>query len=240
MTLLDSVLATAGGRERWARLDRFEVHLTMRGSYLSSKIDSAILKEIVVAGSTRNQTVEVIGVLGPLRNGLCRPNWVGIENRFGVIEASRSVTARHFTRLGSIAQWDDLDVVYYCGISAWNTINYPYFLVGGTFEIYELASVTINEQTWRRIYVQLPEDIATESRRQILYFDPLYQHRRTDYLPSDLTGYPVVHSFEAHQYFSNILVPTLRISRRAHDDGSISRESVLFDFEIFDVKFFGA
>ena len=50
MTLLDSALKACGGLERWNRFERFEVHVSIGGSYLASKFDATNLKEIVVSG----------------------------------------------------------------------------------------------------------------------------------------------------------------------------------------------
>jgi hypothetical protein len=80
MTLLDNALKACGGLERWNRFDRFEVHVSIGGSYLASKVDATNLREIVVSGNTRFQAAEVVGALDRTRRGLCRMNWVGIEN----------------------------------------------------------------------------------------------------------------------------------------------------------------
>ena len=87
MTLLDSALKACGGLERWNRFERFEVHVSIGGSYLASKVDATNLKEIVVSGYTHFQAAEVVGMLDRSRRGLCRMNWVGIENHSGTIAA---------------------------------------------------------------------------------------------------------------------------------------------------------
>jgi hypothetical protein len=236
MTLLDNALKACGGLERWNRFDRFEVHLSMGGSYLASKIDATMLKEIVVSGNTRFQAAEVVGMLGSSRRGLCRANWVGIENYSGSIAAQQSVTPENFAVLGSRARWTELDVVYYCGISIWNFVNCPFFLAEGGFKIGEIAPLNVDGEVWRRLHVIFPDRIVTEAREQILYFDSRNRHRRTDYLRSD-TANSIAHFLSAHQDFSEIVIPTLRRSRFVDGDGFISQESIPFDIEIFDLIF---
>jgi hypothetical protein len=239
MTLLDNALKACGGLERWNRFDRFEAHVSMGGSYLASKVDATNLKEIVVSGNTRFQAAEVVGMLDRSGRGLCRANWVGIENHSGLIAAQQSVTPEDFAKLGSRAHWTELDVVYYCGISIWNFINCPFLLAESGFKIGEIAPLDADGEVWRRLHVTFPDRIATEACEQILYFDFRNRHRRTDYLCSALTANTVAHFLGAHQDFSEIVIPTLRRSRFVDRDGFISQEGVPFDIEIFDLIFSG-
>jgi hypothetical protein len=239
MTLLDTALKACGGLERWNRFDRFEAHVSMGGSYLASKVDATNLKEIVVSGNTRFQAAEVVGMLDRSGRGLCRANWVGIENHSGLIAAQQSVTPEDFAKLGSRAHWTELDVVYYCGISIWNFINCPFLLAESGFKIGEIAPLDADGEVWRRLHVTFPDRIATEACEQILYFDFRNRHRRTDYLCSALTANTVAHFLGAHQDFSEIVIPTLRRSRFVDTDGFISQEGVPFDIEIFDLIFSG-
>ena len=239
MTLLDTALKACGGLERWNRFDRFEAHVSIGGSYLASKVDATNLKEIVVSGNTRFQAAEVVGMLDRSGRGLCRANWVGIENHSGLIAAQQSVTPEDFAGLGSRAYWTELDVVYYCGISIWNFINCPFLLAESGFKIGEIAPLDADGEVWRRLHVTFPDRIATEACEQILYFDFRNRHRRTDYLCSALTANTVAHFLGAHQDFSEIVIPTLRRSRFVDRDGFISQEGVPFDIEIFDLIFSG-
>jgi hypothetical protein len=239
MTLLDNALKACGGLERWNRFDRFEAHVSIGGSYLASKVDATNLKEIVVSGNTRFQAAEVVGMLDRFGRGLCRANWVGIENHSGLIAAQQSVTPEDFAKLGSRAHWTELDVVYYCGISIWNFINCPFLLAESGFKIGEIAPLDADGEVWRRLHVTFPDRIATEACEQILYFDFRNRHRRTDYLCSALTANTVAHFLGAHQDFSEIVIPTLRRSRFVDRDGFISQEGVPFDIEIFDLIFSG-
>jgi hypothetical protein len=239
MTLLDNALKACGGLERWNRFDRFEAHVSIGGSYLASKVDATNLKEIVVSGNTRFQAAEVVGMLDRSGRGLCRANWVGIENHSGLIAAQQSVTPEDFAKLGSRAHWTELDVVYYCGISIWNFINCPFLLAESGFKIGEIAPLDADGEVWRRLHVTFPDRIATEACEQILYFDFRNRHRRTDYLCSALTANTVAHFLNAHQDFSEIVIPTLRRSRFVDRDGFISQEGVPFDIEIFDLIFSG-
>ena len=237
MTLLDNALKACGGLERWNRFDRFEAHVSIGGSYLASKVDATNLKEIVVSGNTRFQAAEVVGMLDRSGRGLCRANWVGIENHSGLIAAQQSVTPEDFAGLGSRAHWTELDVVYYCGISIWNFINCPFLLAESGFKIGEIAPLDADGEVWRRLHVTFPDRIATEACEQILYFDFRNRHRRTDYLCSALTANTVAHFLGAHQDFSEIVIPTLRRSRFIDRGGFISQEGIPFDIEIFDLIF---
>ena len=239
MTLLDNALKACGGLERWNRFDRFEAHVSIGGSYLASKVDATNLKEIVVSGNTRFQAAEVVGMLNRSGRGLCRANWVGIENHSGLIAAQQSVTPEDFAKLGWRAHWTELDVVYYCGISIWNFINCPFLLAESGFKIGEIAPLDADGEVWRRLHVTFPDRIATEACEQILYFDFRNRHRRTDYLCSALTANTIAHFLGAHQDFSEIVIPTLRRSRFVDTDGFISQEGVPFDIEIFDLIFSG-
>jgi len=237
MALLDDVLNGCGGRDRWDRFDHFEAHLSLSGSYLASKVDLASLKEIVVFGSTRLQTADVIGLLASSRRGICGADWVGIESAGGSLVREQSVASTDFVKLGSKDRWTDLDVVFYCGISIWNVVNCLFGLADRASTIEEVTPFSADGEVWRRLRISIPPALATEAREQVLYFDAQSQHRRTDYIRSDLIGGPIAHILTAHEAFSGIVLPTLRRSWFIEPDGTLVRKVIPFDLEIFDLRF---
>ncbi len=247
MTLLaaDNALKACGGLERWNRFDRVSEapRVDRRVLFLASKVDAVTnLKEIVVSGNTRFQAAEVVGMLDRSGRGLCRANWVGIENHSGLIAAQQSVTLLKTSR--SSGSRVVIGLSWMSSIIAESRIwEFHQLPVSPSrkagFKIGEIAPLDADGEVWRRLHVTFPDRIATEACEQILYFDFRNRHRRTDYLCSALTANTVAHFLGAHQDFSEIVIPTLRRSRFVDRDGFISQEGVPFDIEIFDLIFSG-
>src|ERR1700744_4480458 len=120
MTLLDEVLEACGGIERWRRLTRFTLHLSIDGDLLARRGRAGSFKDLVAEGSTRAQAVQFTGFTAPDRRGLYQPDRVAIESLDGTVFEVREQPHTDFLSPASDnAPWDDLQFLYFCGISVW-------------------------------------------------------------------------------------------------------------------------
>jgi hypothetical protein len=237
MTSLRRILNSSGALDRWRSFDRFEVHLSAAGSILAKKTDAGALKDIVVTGETRFQSVEIAGILNGTDRGLCRADWVALESASGAFHSEQMVASDHFARVGASERWNKFDLLYYCGMAMWNFVNGPYLLADLEDSVLDYTANEVDGEAWQSIRVRYPDHMAAESREQIFHFDSRNRHRRTDYLGSAIMHRPVAHLMSAHQSFSDIPVPTLKRARFLDEHGEISQEAVAIDVEIFDLIF---
>src|SRR5436190_21563432 len=66
--------------------------------------------------------------------------------------------------------WSDLQLAYFVGCAMWRYLNTPFLLVRPGVESEEVAPWQEAGETWRRLKVRFPSDIATHSTEQTLYF----------------------------------------------------------------------
>jgi len=77
------------------------------------------------------------------------------------------------------------------------------------FETEELATHFENGQSWRRLQVRYPQDIATHCREQTFYFNQKGLLQRVDYV-TDVAGGVGSHYCFDHVNYDGIVIPTLR------------------------------
>jgi hypothetical protein len=234
MGLLDDALEACGGLERWRRLKRFTVHVSIDGALFSRIGNAGRLKEMVVEGATEVQTLQVTGFTAPDRCSLYQPDWVAIQSLQGEILRSCRDPQAEFSDQDDNTPWDDLRLAYFCGLSLWNCLTTPFLLAQPEIETEELPPWNSGNQIWRRLRALFPPTIVTHSREQIFYFDSDGLQRRLDY---DAVGTPVAHLTWAHQKFDDIVIPTLRRSLSRQPDGTLITKPALIDIEIFDAAF---
>jgi hypothetical protein len=234
MGLLSDVLDAAGGLDRWKKLSRFTVYLSIKGP-LVDKSGKSGLSELVAQGCTQSQSLRLTGFIGPDKCCMYRPDRVAIENLDGTTLQDRNNPRAAFD--GHRAPWDDLDFAYFFGFSLWNYLTAPFLLTLPGVETEELSVWHENGETWRRLAAAMPSSIVTYAPWQTFYFDSTGLQRRLDYNATGANGPQMAQWFSAHHRFSGILVPTLRRTTALRPDGSLDPKRSCLDIEIFDASF---
>jgi hypothetical protein len=67
--------------------------------------------------------------------------------------------------------WNDLQLAYFAGTAMWTYMNTPFFLARPGVESEEIEPWQEAGETWRRLKVRFPADIASHSTEQTFYFD---------------------------------------------------------------------
>jgi hypothetical protein len=232
MALLDEVLDACGGMDRWSRLTRFTLHLSIDGDLFARKGRVGDFKDLVAEGSTRSQTVQFTGFTAANRRGLYQPDRVAVESLDGTVFEVRK-EPRLLAHAGDKA-WDDLQFLYFCGASIWNLVTTPFLLAHPGVKVEELPPERRDHHVWRRLRAAFPPDIFTHAPEQIFYFDEAGVLRRADH---EIVGQPAAHYSWAHHKFRHIVIPTLRRSLAIQPDGNVIQKPALVDIEIFDAFF---
>jgi hypothetical protein len=181
--------------------------------------------------------VRLTGYRVPHKCLVYQPHRVAIERLDGTVLQTRSDPCAAFLQDSEDAPWDDLDLVYFTGLSVWNCLAIPFLLGRPEIRTEELAPRREGIGEWRRLRAIFPPSIATHSSAQIFCFDSDRLQRRADYRMI-AAGRPLVADYSsAHQKFSGITVPTLRRSLEIGHDGAVVPKPALIDMEIFDVSF---
>jgi hypothetical protein len=189
---------------------------------------------MVAEGSTRNQSVRFTGFADPGKCGLYQPGCVSIESPEGNVLRSWRNPRQAFLDHAGDTSWDELHLVFFCGLSIWNYLNTPFLLAHPDIRIDELPPWHEHGQLWRRLRAVFPSNLVTHCAEQTFYFDAAGLQRRTDH---DLLDTKVAQYSWAHQEFGGIVVPTLRRSLMLQSDGTVIAKPALLDVEIFDAAF---
>jgi hypothetical protein len=234
MALLYDAIEASGGLERWNKLQRFTLHLSITGTLFFRIGRPRQFNDLIAEGSTRTQSVRFTGLTRGEKRGSYQPDVVTIENLDGQILRTWLNPSLDFLYHASDPLADDLHLVFFCGFSIWNYLTTPFLLARPNVTVEELSPWTETDQTWRRLRAVFPPEIVASSPEQIFYFDENSLQRRSDH---DLLGTKSAHYSWEHQTFCDIVVPTRRRSLAQRPDGSAIAKPILLDVQIFDATF---
>lgn len=237
MALLSDVLQAAGA-DLWRRMSRYTLHMSVGGVLCGSKCGSVQLKDIVVEGSTDQQSLAINAFSGADQRALYRPDWVALEALDGQLLKERKASPQELRESLRTGIWDDLQLAYYCGYSIWNYAAVPFIFAEPDFATEELepGSTTADAGSSRQLRVRFPPRVVTHSTEQTAHFDRDGVLQRLDYT-SEYGDTRIAQLFSGHQRFSGILIPTLCRSLPVASDGVSLGKPSLVDIEIFDVVF---
>jgi len=237
VSLLDDALQASGGLDRWRRMRRFTLHMSISGPLCSARCATARLKELAVNGNTQVQALEITGFAQAHLRALYRPGWVALEGQDARCLIERRGVPAEFHQALQSTSWDELHLAHYCGCLVWNHIVTPFILADPDFQTMEVRSSLARGDGLRALRIVTPARVVTHASTQTLYFDREGFLRRRDYRAPHDDHTQVAQVYSGHQRFSGILVPTLcRLLSIGAKGVPIAKPS-LVDFEIFDARF---
>jgi hypothetical protein len=92
----------------------------------------------------------------------------------------------------------------------WTYLTAPFPFATPGFRTEELAHWQEDGETWRRLKVTFPDEIATHGKEQTFYFDSDGLVKRHDYTAEVLGTGPAAHYASEYEEFDGIMVPTKR------------------------------
>lgn len=91
-------------------------------------------------------------------------------------------------------------------------------------------------QTWRRLQVRFPPQIATHNPDQVFYFDTAGMQRRMDYI-TEVNGSTLVgHYTSRYQTYDGLLAATRRRVFRRNPDNTVNLNLPSITLDIHDVE----
>jgi hypothetical protein len=217
-----------GGLDRWKRFTTLSVHGINGGVLWGAKGKGGVLDDVTITVDLRNEKVSHWPFGSSDRRSRFEPQRVALEDANGkVVEElfqPRSLFKGHTLE----TPWSDLQLAYFAGCAMWTYLNTPFLLVRSGVESEEIEPWQEAGETWRRLKVLFPSDIATHSTTQTLYFDQKGLLKRHDYDVEISGGTPAAHYVSDPKEFSGIVFPTKRrIFPRQPDGRSLSEPTVV-------------
>jgi hypothetical protein len=128
--------------------------------------------------------------------------------------------------------WSDLQLAYFAGCAMWTYLNTPFLLARPGVESSEVEPWQEAGETWRRLKVRFPKDIATHSTEQTLYFDQRGLLKRHDYDVEIAGGTPGAHYLSDLREVSGIVFPTKRRIFPRQPDGHSAAEPLVVSIDL--------
>ncbi|NBM15261.1 hypothetical protein [Streptomyces sp. GC420] len=235
--LMTHVISAHGGLDRYAQYDSVTAHFRSGGALWTLKGRDGIFDRAAVRVGLRRQHASHYPFTAPGLHTSFTARRVAVETDGGEVRTERLDPRAAFEGHTLETPWDDLHVAYFAGYAMWTYLTSPFTFASPGFRTEELAPVVEDGQTWSRLKVTFPEDIATHSREQIFYFDREGLLRRHDYTAEVLGAGPAAHYSFGHKRFGGIVVPTRRRVYPLGDDGVVRRDIELVTIDVEGVEF---
>lgn len=238
--LLDFIIERHGGIDRWYEASTVSATVHVHGGFWAFKGQPDRLGvELVTADIHRQRiTMTPFGEGSSLEfdAGLDRVRIIGSRD-----EVPDELTAPRRSMAGYIGdtQWSATQTGYFISYGTWMYLLEPFLFTLSGVRTREIAPWSEVGETWRRLEVTFPDQIATHSNVQTYYFDSdTGLQRRIDYSP-DVNGKPLVaHYTSEHHEFGGLIVPTRRRVLIRNDKGVAdqSRCAILLDVSEVQLK----
>jgi hypothetical protein len=238
MTLLDEVMATYGGLERWQQVDAIEVHQIVGGLLWPLKGVDGVINDSTVKVRVKEQHVSHRPLPRPGLRSSFSPDRVTIETDDDEPRTVETLTNPRQSFAGHTFEspWSMLQLAYFGGYAMWTYLSEPYSLTFAGVQTEELGAWKENGQTWRRLGVHYPASIATHSADQVLYIDSDGLVRRRDYTVDIIADSAAAHYSDDHRQFDGLILPVKRTVYARNEDGEPIREMVSVTIDIDDVR----
>jgi hypothetical protein len=237
--LTTTVIDAHGGLDRYRGYRTATVAFRTGGGLWELKGKSGILDSSTVRVNLdpREQYASHSPFTAPDLRTSFTPQRVAVENDRGEVQAERLDPRASFAGHTLETPWDDLHLAYFAGYAMWTYLTSPFTFASPEFKTEELAPVTEDGATLRRLKVTFPDSVATHSKEQVFSFDETGLLRRHDYTAEVLNAGPAAHYSSDYKEFGGLLLPTKRRVYPLGEDGAPIRDIELVTIDIDDVVF---
>jgi hypothetical protein len=236
-SLLETAIAAHGGLAAWSTFERLEAHLSITGVIWDFKQRPGLLTGVKFDLATKKQRVVISPFSGPDRRSVWVPERQVLETLDGAAVETREDPLPRMVALAYDAPWDAFDVAYFASYALWTYLNSPFLYTQPGFETVELEPWKEDGETWRRLKVTFPRNVASHAREQITYFGPDGLMRRHDYTVDILRGATGANYPSAYREFQGIQVPTARHIYAYDANGQKVAQPLLVEIAIDKVAF---
>jgi len=236
-SLAQLAIDAAGGLDRWRQFETISARLAVGGVLWPLKHQQGVLDDVRVRVDPRKERASHWPFGTPDLRTSFQPGRVAIETTEGQTVEELLRPRDSFKGHSLDTPWNRLQLAYFAGYAMWTYLNTPFLFASDGVETEEVEPWRENGETWRRLKVTLPPNIASHSTVQIFYFDTEDLLKRHDYDVEVSGGTLAAHYVYQHDAFSGILVPTKRRVLRRGEDGTSTPEPLIVSIDLSEVEF---
>lgn len=237
--LLDEVLTTHGGLDRWRSVTALTAHGRF-GGLLRTRFPGNRLANVTVRARLAQQHAVFHGFPHEDQQAVFDRGDVRIETRDGELINARRDARAAFAGLSGLRRnlrWDALDATYFAGYAWWNYLSTPMLLTRAGVTVTEGGAWREAGEWWRRLEVGFPPDVHTHSRCQTFYVDAAGLIRRHDYVAHPVSRWArAAHYCDGHRTFAGLVFPTRRRVRPRGPRGRSLPRPTLVALDIDEIE----
>jgi hypothetical protein len=234
-TLAQKIVNAHGGVDAWKKFSSLTARLRQGGALWHLKGHGGKLDETNVTVGLGDEWAShhPFGAEGKVSH--FQPEKVEIKNGDGqiveVLENPRASFAGHTLE----TPWSEPQLAYFAGIAMWTYLNMPFLLDHPGVASEQLEDWTEKGETWHRLKVTFPKEIATHSTVQTLYVDHEGLLKRHDYDVEIAGNTPGAHYVSGYTTVSGIKFPTERRIFPRQADGTSLSEPLVVSIDLSDI-----
>jgi hypothetical protein len=236
--LLNFAIDRRGGLDRWHDASTVTAKVHVHGVFWTRKGQPGLVgMESVTAGIHRQHiTMTPFGERSSLEFD-ARLDHVRILGPDGEVHEELTAPRRSMAGFTTTTQWSATQTGYFIAYATWCYLLEPFLLTYPGVETREIEPWSEVGETWRRLQVTFPEDMAVHNRVQTYYFDAdTGLQRRIDYSPDVNGNPPVAHYTSEHHEFGGIIIPTRRRVLLRDTEGVANQGSASILLDISQVQ----
>ena len=207
-TLVKRTIDAHGGLKKWNELESVTAHLDEDGALWGLKGHPELVGETNVTVGTRSEWASHHPFLAARARTRFEPHRTALESENGELIGELKEPRASFASHGLETPWSKLQLAYFTGYAMWTYLNLPFLLARPDVVSEEGTPWEENGETWRRLQIRFPADIATHSANQTLYIDGQGLLKRHDYDVDISGGTPAAHYTGEYREAGGIMFPT--------------------------------
>jgi hypothetical protein len=235
--LLELAVAAHGGLERWHSYRSVSLELSVRGVLWELKGQAGLFANAAYKADIRKQRATLGRFGAPDRLVQFTPDRLILETDTGEMIESRDGPRAAFAGHVNETPWYWFHAAYFSGYALWTYLTQPFLYAYPGFVTEEIPPWEENGETWRRLKVMFPDNVASHSREQTTYFGADGLMRRHDYVVDVLGGAAGAHYIHDYQEVGGLMVPHRRRVYARGVDNKMVPEPVLVSIDICHIGF---
>ena len=237
--LLDFIIERHGGIDRWREASTLSATVHVYGRFWAFKGQPDRLGVESVTADIHLQRI----MMTPFGRGLnlefdAGLDRVRITGSGGEVQDELTAPRRSMAGYTGDTQWSATQTGYFISYATWMYLLEPFLFTLPGVRTREIEPWSEVGETWRRLEVTFPDEIATHSTVQTYYFDSdTGLQRRMDYSP-DVNGNPLVAQYTSeHHDCGGLIVPTRRRVLLRNDEGVADQSFCAILLDVSEVQF---
>jgi len=230
------IIDAHGGLDRWKTFTTLTAHLRQGGVLWPLKGHSGKLDETnVTVGLGREwASHSPFGPEGKVTR--FEPGRVEIRDAAGKIVDELDKPRASFAGHTLETPWTEPQLAYFAGIAMWTYLNMPFLLAAPGVVCRSVGAWKEKGETWQKLEVTFPPDIATHSTVQTLYVDDAGLLKRHDYDVEIAGNTPGAHYIGGYVEVQGLRFPTERRIYPRQPDGTSLAEPLVVSIDLSDIR----